>query len=385
MNALTVTDSQKKALTVALVIALVGGFLFLNPYFSLIAFASILAFMFYPVYRRLNHRWNNPNRSSMVTLLVALLTIIIPLLAVVAISIRQIDSLANDVTSAGFQQFINETITAFNDTLARLGLDITLNQATITAKLQEPLQQFGENALKALPSFFSSFFGFFSTAIIFLFVFLSLLKNQKTLVRTAHSLNPLGQEISQLYLSKIAAMTKAMVRGQFIIAIAQGFTDASLLAIAGMPELFFFFFLILTALSIVPLGGGIVAIPLGILMMLTGNFWGGFLVVAGHIVIVTNIDNVLRPRLVPKEAKLDSALTLLSVFAGLKMFGFLGIVIGPVIMILIVTTIQVYQEVHGNRISKPSTPHRSKGLIARTGRGVKKLLHRGHTQPTPTA
>jgi len=131
-----------------------------------------------------------------------------------------------------------------------------------------------------------------------------------------------------------------------------------------MPELFFFFFLTLTALSIVPLGGGIVAIPIGIIMMLTGNFWGGLLVVAGHIIIVTNIDNVLRPRLVPKEAKLDSALTLLSVFAGLKMFGFLGIVIGPVIMILIVTTIQVYREVHGRHTNDDSAP-RSKGLAAR--------------------
>jgi len=51
---------------------------------------------------------------------------------------------------------------------------------------------------------------------------------------------------------------------------------------------------------------------------------------------------VLRPQLVPKTARLDPALTILSVFAGLKMFGFLGIVIGPVIMIILVTTIQEY-------------------------------------------
>ncbi len=57
---------------------------------------------------------------------------------------------------------------------------------------------------------------------------------------------------------------------------------------------------------------------------------------------MTNIDNVLRPILVPKEARLDSALMLLSVFAGITMFGFLGIVIGPVLMIVIVTTISVY-------------------------------------------
>lgn len=373
MSSITVTTTQKRALTVALAISLIGGFLFLNPYFSLIAFAGILAFMFNPIYQRLENRWDNPNRSSMFTLIIALLTIIIPLILVIAVSVRQIDSLASNVSSGEFQQVVSDSITALNNTLSKLGLDITINQASITARLQEPIQELGKDALSTLPSLFSNFFSFFSTAIIFLFVFLSLLKNQKTLVRTAHSLNPLGHEISQLYLTKTAAMTKAMVRGQFIIAVAQGFTDASLLAIAGLPDLFFFFFLLLTALSIVPLGGGIVAIPIGIIMMLTGNFWGGLLVVSGHILIVTNIDNVLRPKLVPKEAKLDSALTLLSVFAGLKMFGFLGIVIGPVIMILIITTIRVYQDVHGNSLNEGAKSH-NKGIITKAFNRFKKVI-----------
>ena len=62
--------------------------------------------------------------------------------------------------------------------------------------------------------------------------------------------------------------------------------------------------------------------------------------------MVTNIDNFLRPILVPREARLDSALMLLSVFAGIGMFGAFGIVIGPVLMIVIVTTISVYLAVY---------------------------------------
>lgn len=367
-----INPSQKKALAIATGIAIVGGAWFLEPYFTLIAFAAILAFMFNPFYHRLEQRWNNPNRSSMVTLLVALLTIIIPLLGVLAISAAQIQNLANTVDSSEVTSFITNAINSINDMLASLGINTTLNQQSIINAIEKPLKQFGENAIQSLPSIFSSFFSFFSTSIIFLFVFLSILKNQRTLVKTAHALNPLGHHISQLYLRKIAAMTKAMVRGQFIIAVLQGLTDASLLAVAGLPDLFFFFFVLLTALSIIPLGGGIVAIPIGIIMILMGNVWQGVLVVAGHILIVTNIDNVLRPRLVPKEAKLDSALTLLSVFAGLKLFGFLGIVIGPVIMILIVTTIQVYQEVHGESIAEKVSDG-SKGLVARIGRGLKRL------------
>lgn len=372
-----INQTQKKALTGALVIALIGGAYFLRHYFSLIAFAAILAFMFNSTYHWFERRWKNPNKSSMVTLVIALLTLIIPLVLVMAISAQQINSLANNVDSASVNNFINEVLSGVNQILAKLGIHKTIDQGSVTASIEASLKQTGQNSVKSIPQFFSSFFSFFSTSIIFLFVFLSLLKNQKTIVKTAHSINPLGQEISQLYLAKIAAMTRAMVRGQFIIAVAQGFTDASLLAIAGLPQLFFFFFVLLTAFSIIPLGGGIVAIPIGIVMILTGNIWGGVLVVAGHIIIVTNIDNVLRPQLVPKQAKLDSALTLLSVFSGLKLFGFLGIVIGPVIMILIVTTIQVYQEVHGNTWPGDGAGNKAKGIFART---YNRVRHFGRKQ-----
>ena len=102
----------------------------------------------------------------------------------------------------------------------------------------------------------------------------------------------------------------------------------------------------LTALSIIPLGSGIVTIPFGIGMMLFGNIAGGAFVVLFHLIGITNVDNFLRPILVPKEARLDPALMLLSVFSGIAMFGFFGIVLGPVLMIVIVTTLSVYLAVY---------------------------------------
>jgi predicted PurR-regulated permease PerM len=70
--------------------------------------------------------------------------------------------------------------------------------------------------------------------------------------------------------------------------------------------------------------------------------------------VVTNIDNFLRPFLVPRDARLNPALMLLSVFAGIAMFGAWGIVIGPVLMILIVTTVDVYLAVYkGVELEEP--------------------------------
>jgi predicted PurR-regulated permease PerM len=159
-------------------------------------------------------------------------------------------------------------------------------------------------------------------------------------------LNPLGVEVTDLYLAKMGAMVRGAVRGQFIIAVIQGLLGAASIYIAGFHDAFFIIAIFLIALSVIPLGSGIVTIPFGIGMMIFGNVAGGLFVVLFHLIGITNVDNFLRPILVPREAKLDPALMLLSVFSGIAMFGFFGIVLGPVLMIMIVTTIAVYLEVY---------------------------------------
>lgn len=114
--------------------------------------------------------------------------------------------------------------------------------------------------------------------------------------------------------------------------------------------------------------------PFGIGMALFGNVVGGVFVVAFHLIVVTNIDNVLRPILVPRDARLNSALMLLAVFAGIGMFGFWGIVIGPVVMIIIVTTIDVYLAVyHGVELQT--------GDAEPKGRRRRRLRRKAVTEP----
>lgn len=346
MSNISVTSSQKKALAVAVIIAIIGGWFFLKVYFTLIILALVLSYLFMPVYNRLNNKWNKPGRASMATLLIAFFTILIPLIFIILISVKQVDSLIDNFDVNTLTTTTDQAMHGINNFLSSLGIDLQIDKEALLNQLESTLKEYGQTFIQGVLSAFSSFISFITLSIIFIYVFLSLLRNHNKLAEVINKLNPLGEQIGDLYMNRIGAMTKAMVRGQFIVAAACGFADAALLAIAGLPDLFFFFFLILTALSVIPLGGGIVAIPIGIVMMLTGNVVGGVIVVGGHLLIVTNIDNILRPRLVPKEAKLDAALTMLSVFAGIHAFGFIGIVIGPVIMIAIVTTIQVFLEVY---------------------------------------
>ncbi len=364
---LKVDDEQRRALAIATLVALIAGFFFLRQYFMLVAIACIFAFLFYPVYKWLLNKGIKEGSASVLTFLLTLMAIILPLAIVIILTIGQIKILVENAQSlsapdVNYSEFLNNLIDKFNTWMVNLGLDINITTADISSWVSSTVADIGNSLLNSISGSVTGIFALITTAIIYIYVFLSILKNQKFIINTVGNLNPLGEGITKIYIQKMASMTKAMVRGQFIIAICQGFWSAFILSLVGFNNLFFFFFVILTIFSFVPLGAGIITIPMGVIMILFGNVWQGVVVILNHLLIVTNIDNVLRPHLVPKDARLDPALTMLAVFGGMAVFGFPGIVLGPVLMIVIVTTIQMFLEVFKNIDSLDTSTTEKKSL-----------------------
>ncbi len=366
------TVTQKRALAVATVLAVGFGAYFLRGQFMLVVVAGVVAYLFTPLFRRLSKRLST-GLSATLTLLAALLVVVVPISGAVAIGVVQITAMIRNVSQWVSRNDMGalgtRALQAANDLLAQIPYlhHVTLTPESVQKWIITFAQRAGEWGLNVLQTAAGGLFGALAGAVIFIYVFISLLVNGDDVVLLIRRLNPLGEDVTDLYLAKMGAMVRGTVLGQFVIALAQGVSGAISIYIAGFHDGFFIFAILLSALSVIPLGGGIVSIPFGIGMALFGNIGGGLFVILFHILVVTNIDNVLRPILVPKAARLDSALMLLSVFSGIAMFGFLGLVIGPVLMIVVVTTISVYLAVYkGVPLSEPEPdePH-APGRLAR--------------------
>jgi predicted PurR-regulated permease PerM len=340
----SVTAKSSRALTIAVIIAVIFGAYFLRHFFTAIVFAAITAYLFNPVYEWFKKRTKRSSSASSLTLVVVSLSLLVPIILILIFTIFQINHLINSLESSSIDSGnLNQTILNFvNHILVNIpgASPITLDE--VTSAIQKALTALASGVLNLIVSSIGGISNFITELIIYIYVFLNFLTYKDELIKIIKKLNPLGPSMTDLYLEKMGQMTGAMTKGQFVIAFCQGFVDALILQLCGIHGIFFFLFVLLSVLSIIPLGGGIIVIPIGIGMILVGNVWQGLLVLAGHFFIVTNIDNVLRPRLVPKHIRLNPALTLLAVFSGIAMFGFLGIIIGPVIMIVIKLTIEAY-------------------------------------------
>lgn len=338
---------NQRALTVALIIALLFGAWFLRRYFSLIVVSAILTYLFYPLNLRLAKKFKRKGSAANLTMLISFVIIVIPFILIAFLTYFQLKNLATSLPSnetAVISEQSSNILSKVNDQLAKIPGTNPITPQEVSSTLNNFVSTAAANIAKWIASSVGGFIAGVTTFIIFIYVYLGMLMNGETIVKTIKDLNPLGTDITEKYFAKMGAMTKAMVRGQFIIATLQGLAGALSFYVIGYHSLFGFLWIIFAVLCLIPLGSGIIIIPAGIIMILTGNITDGLVVLGTHFLITTNIDNVLRPRLVPQSARLNPALTILSVFGGVAMFGFLGIVIGPVIMIVIATTVEMYLE-----------------------------------------
>jgi predicted PurR-regulated permease PerM len=186
--------------------------------------------------------------------------------------------------------------------------------------------------------------GFLIQGMLFIVIVAALLPHYKTALESFQRLSPLGYDVSELYSRKITAMVSSLIKGVFLIAVIQGAAMGVFFWIAGLP-----YVLMLTILSMllamIPLVGiSWLAIAVAVISLLGSNYVQAIIVLVGFYGVVNWIDLWLRPRLLSEEASIPLALFLLSIFGGLAWAGVMGLFYGPVIMLLLVTTVQIYSE-----------------------------------------
>jgi predicted PurR-regulated permease PerM len=330
-------------------------YILLKPYLGVVVFSVITVVIFKPVYD-LILKWmgGRVGWATTLTIVTIFLAVLIPIVIVINITLNQASLLVHDLSAmaagrnANFTTIINE----INKILATVpyASSYQLSEASILEALRKmggPVTNFV--ATQAI-SLGGASVEWITDLIIFLSVVATLFPSTDKVIQLLKDLSPLPDELDQMYVSRFVAMTKAMFKGIFVIAIIQGIVTGIFMAVAGT---WYVFFLTLLAVfvAILPLGVNILTIPVGIVHFFLGNTWQGILIIAGSLLIVSQVDNLIRPRLVSQDAYLNPALVLLSAFGGLVWFGFLGVIYGPIIAIFFVTTIEIYLKYY--RISAP--------------------------------
>jgi predicted PurR-regulated permease PerM len=319
------------------------------PFGKTILIALAVVVIMKPLHKSLMKRkWirGSESRATGVTILIFILLIAIPTILIIGGAISQANTLIREIKLAGIDFTLPSIVSGIEQTiLAATGKEIVIDELALAVDIEEVLSGLTVWLGELLANLGQSIPGFFTNAVIFLVLMYVLLpRYQRPGREDILDIVPLPLEITHLFLDKADMMITAIFKGTFVIAIVQGLAMGLVLWIAGVPYVSLLT-IISMFLSLIPMFGiSLVAWPLGILLILGGNVWQGIFVIGAFLLVVANIDTVLRPFLVPKGAYLNPALLMLSVLGGLSMMGFIGLIYGPVIMILLSTSIEVYSK-----------------------------------------
>jgi predicted PurR-regulated permease PerM len=138
------------------------------------------------------------------------------------------------------------------------------------------------------------------------------------------------------------AVTRATLRSVLIIGTIQGVLGGIAIALAGLEGAVFWGLGIAVASTIPVVGTALVLAPASAVLFIRGDVGAALVLAAFAAVVVGGIDNVLRPYLVGHSARLPDLLVLVSTLGGLAMFGATGIIVGPVLAGLFLTSLNIF-------------------------------------------
>jgi predicted PurR-regulated permease PerM len=341
------TKSLTKPFLILLIgLVIIGCYFVFKPFLTDILVAAILVSIFYTPYLKLTKFLKGrQNLAALLMCLFLVLIIIIPTVRLVIYAGQQsVDAYAqavnffNDHSVDGVLQ-----PSALPDKLFGV-MDITQyydNEAfknvflDVLKKSSNWLLSGATILVKGTTSFVVSLF------IIIVTMFFFFVDGKKMMERLMY-LSPLPNAYDREIFQKFRTVSYTTILSTFVTAGAQGVIGAIGFAIVGFPA--FLAGVVVALLSLLPyLGSMIFYVPVGLYYLMVGKIWQGVFVLLWGAVIIGNVDNIIRAYMIKGKAQVNPIFVVFSILGGIALFGFWGVVLGPLVVAIAVTIFHIYE------------------------------------------
>ena len=330
---------------ILLLIVSVAFFGLIGDYLLACFWAILLSMLFHGTFIKFKNRFNqNENRAAGATVAVIILLVVIPVLFIGTLVVKESVEFFRAVETGEIDlikqlESWQNRIPIAEEWLENYGLEI---EETKTSFWQSAVQ-LGKNLAYGAMGITQNMFGFFLQFFVMLYILFFFLKDGEKLVRNLVKVLPLGDKQEWELINRFAGVARATVKGSLVVALIQGALGGILFWAVGIPGAVIWA-VIMTIFSLLPVGSGLVWGPVSIVLILQGDIGRGLVVLAVGALVIGLIDNLLRPLLVGRGAKMPDYLILLSTLGGLTWFGISGFVIGPIIAAFFITCWQMLSE-----------------------------------------
>ncbi len=344
MNGKGAKDFGGIFLIVCLLGALIFAYIVMQSFLTIFLLAAVLSIIAYPVYGRiLAATRQRRSLSAFLTCCLVILMVILPALALLTITAHesvQIYGFLNEKVRSGVitQSLMPQVLALQQKYVPQLDITSLDPGKTVTDLAGNLSKQLIGMSTKALAAVTSTVWEFF----LMLFALYYMLKEGREFLEWVAHMLPLSSSLEKEISRQFQEVSKSAFYGTFLTAILQGILGGMGFWIAGLPALVWG--TAMAFFSLIPMvGTAIIWLPAALWLLLTAKTgWGIFLIVWG-VVVVGMSDNLIRPLLMKGKNPLHPSFIFFSLIGGLASFGLLGILLGPLSLVLLLVILEAYE------------------------------------------
>jgi len=315
------------------------------PFISVLILAAVVTGLFNPVYLFFARKLN-PSPASLLTCLVMFIVLFVPILFFVGILSGEAYDFYRMGKNAVLNNQIRDLITnstlldRLNLFLGNFGIEFTIEQIqnsilaigkSLGLFLYQQANAIASNVLQFLIYFF-----FMLLISYYLFI------DGNRLAAYIVEVSPLPKAQYDILIQKFKDIAWAILLGNGLGGLIQGLLGGVVFSIFGFKSAILWG-VIMGLFAFLPIVGiGAVFLPAAVILMVKGRIGAGIFFIVFYGVLSGGIEYIFKPKLVGKRVKMHTLLVLLSILGGLKLFGILGIIYGPLIVAAFLTLTEIY-------------------------------------------
>lgn len=326
-------DVKRYSAVALIIFIIVVAFLVIKPILLSIFGGLILAYVFYPMYQRIYRLFGERTTAALAVSLLIVIVIFIPLWFFMPIVIRQIFDAFTFMQTLDVASFVK---TVFPSLSPKIQIDITTSIISLIGKISS-------GSLGALTGFLLNLSTVLLHFAVILFVFFFAMRDADKLKVYVSELSPLKKEKGTLLANQFKQITSSLIYGNFIIGIIQGVLTGIGLIVFGVPNALLLTLIAVFASILPVVGPWAVWIPAAVYLFSTGQTSMAIGFAVYSVLLVSTIDNILRPYFVARKTKSASVVVLVGMIGGLLAFGIAGLLIGPLILEYVVLFLEAYK------------------------------------------
>ena len=325
---------------------LLGWLLF--PFFSILIMGTVVSGIFYPIYRLIqSHPKIQSSTASMLTCILIFFLLFIPIVFFVGSLAQQAFGLYELAKGAAISEQINSLLKEtrilerINEVLANFELEMTGDE--INENISEVVKFVGYFLYEQARAIASNTLAFVVNFVLMLMVIYFLLIDGHHLVSYIVELSPLPTDQEQKLIDKFKDMAGAMLIGNGLGGLIQGTLGGLTFWFFGLPSAFLWG-VIMGLLAFLPIIGiGVVFLPTALYLFVKGSTAASIFFVVFYLILSLGTEYIFKPKLVGQRVKMHPLLVFFAIIGGLKLFGILGIIYGPLVVTGFLTLADIYR------------------------------------------